>query len=39
MIPQITVGADLTRSEAWLKPGDAVGDGHARMLASAHQAQ
>jgi hypothetical protein len=32
MIPQMTVVADLTRSEDWLslKPGDAVGDCHAR---------
>ena len=32
MIPQMNVVADLTRSEDWLslKPGDAVGDCHAR---------
>ena len=41
MIPQMTVVADLTRSEDWLslKPGDAVGDCHARRLPSVHEAQ
>jgi hypothetical protein len=41
MIPQMTVVADLTRSEDWLslKPGYAVGDCHARRLPSVHEAQ
>ena len=40
MIPQMTVLADLTRSEDWsLKPGYAVGDCHARWLPSVHEAQ
>ena len=41
MIPQVTVGADLTRSEDWLrlKPGDAVGDRHARRLPSVREAR
>ena len=41
MIPQMTVVADLTRSEDWLslKPGCAVGDCHARGLPSVCEAQ
>ena len=39
MIPQMAVAADLTRSELSLKPGNAVGDCHARRLPSAHDAQ
>ena len=39
-IPQMTVVADLTRSEdeLSLKPGDAVGDCHARRLPSVREA-
>ena len=41
MIPQMTVVADLTRSEdeLSLKPGYAVGDCHARRLPSVREAQ
>ena len=41
MIPQMAVVADLTRDEDWLslKPGDAVGDCHARRLPSVREAQ
>ena len=41
VIPQMTVIADLTRSEDWLslKPGCAVGDCHARRLPSGHEAE
>ena len=41
MIPQMTVVADLTRSEDLLslKPGYAVGDCHAPRLPSVHEAQ
>ena len=41
MIPQMTVVADLTRSEDLLslKPGYAVGDCHAHRRPSVHEAQ
>jgi hypothetical protein len=41
MIPQMTVVADLTRSEDLLslKPGYAVGDCHTRGLPSVHEAR
>ena len=41
MIPQMAVVADLTRSgdELSLKPGDAVGDCHARTLPHVHEAR
>ena len=41
MIPQVTVVADLTRSEDLLslKPGYAVGDCHTCRLPSVHEAQ